>query len=471
MAIAGLYQKMWVKTKIAIPGLGWGKSRTTAAWCCLQKKRGFCRLKEGMPTRGQVVQWTVIALLALAVLMVNSAGLAAGEAVTWADLLHSRPMLYALLAVGVMWVFSYLPIDAVYRMRGVLSPFPMLLVFALILCALPLLEIGPEINGSRRWLALGPAEWGLTFQPSELAKWVTVGVLAWWCARRAGAMRRWWAGLVPVALALGLLCGMIAKEDFGTAALIGLVGVVMLVAGGIRWWHAGLLTGSGLALAAGMIVIEPYRVRRLTAFINPFADAQDTGLQAVQMMAAIAEGNRGLGNGIVKQGYLPVDTSDAIYAIIVEELGLAGAAGIVLLFLLLLWTAGGIVRDARSPFNRLLGLGVLLTIGLQAALNLAVVTVVVPTKGIALPFVSAGGTGWVLGAMAVGVLAAIDRQTRRDWQALADSQPAGDVEPDAEFETNGHPRPTLHAGPGSDHQSSDGAARPGLSVSAAGFAS
>ena len=132
-------------------------------------------------------------------------------------------------------------------------------------------------------------------------------------------------------------------------------------------------------------------------------------------MLAIAQGGLfggGLGNGIQKFGYLPEDTTDFIFAIICEELGIMGAALIVVLYLVLLWIGLSIVKDCKDTFSRLVGLGVLLTVGLQALINIAVVTVVVPTKGIALPLISAGGTGWIMTAFAIGLVAALDNANR-----------------------------------------------------------
>ena len=136
----------------------------------------------------------------------------------------------------------------------------------------------------------------------------------------------------------------------------------------------------------------------------------------------------GLGNGVQKFGYLPEDTTDFIFAIICEELGLAGAALVIAMYLILLWVGLGIVRDSRDVFGRLLGLGVVLTIGIQAAINIAVVTVMVPTKGIPLPLISQGGTSWILTAFALGLVAALDNANHLET-AFDDVEPAGDVKP------------------------------------------
>ena len=362
-----------------------------------------------------MLQWSVITLLCVAVVMVNSASMSMGsDPVSLKALLLGRPTIYAALAIAVMWFTSHLDIRKAYSARGVANPVIWLLILAIGLCVVALLPtpISATINGSRRWLFLGPRSWGLTFQPSELAKWSLAIALAWWCARHAGSMRRFWAGLVPALLITAIVCGLIITQDLGTAALIGAVALVVLLAGGSRWWHIGAMVLPAVGAVAAMIAISPYRVKRLLAFLDPFADPQGIGYHPIQSMVAFAHGATpwGLGSGPQNLGgYLPADTTDFLFAVICEELGLAGAAMVIGLYLVLLWTAISIVRDCRHPFGRLLGFAVLLTIGLQAVMNIAVVTVMVPTKGIALPFLSSGGTGWVMCAASVGLLAAIDR--------------------------------------------------------------
>ncbi len=367
-----------------------------------------------MPTAGQMLQWSVFTLLCVAVVMVNSASMSTGsEPVSLKALVLGRPTIYALLAIGAMWFASHVDLRRVYRARGLFNPVVWLLVVAIGLCGAALVPgLSAEINGSRRWLFLGPRSWGLTFQPSELAKWALAIALAWWCARHAGGMRRFWRGVAPALVAMAVVCGLIITQDLGTAALIGAVALVVLVAGGARWWQIGLTVLPAAGAVAGMIIISPYRLRRLLAFIDPFADPQGIGYHPIQSMVAFAHGSTPWGLGAGPQnlgGYLPADTTDFLFAVICEEMGLAGAALVIGLYLVLLWAAIAIVRDCRHPFGRLLGFAVLLTIGLQAVMNIAVVTVMVPTKGIALPLLSSGGTGWVMCAASVGLLAAIDR--------------------------------------------------------------
>lgn len=384
--------------------------------------------------------------MGLGVLAIGSAELAVDQPTpSLVELLTGRTAVYAGLAAIGMFIAGRIDLRAIYRMRGLYNPIPYLVLLAAGLCVAALFSRwSVAINGSRRWLDLGG---GLTFQPSEIAKWTLVAALAWWCARRAGAMRHIGSGLLPPLVLTAVICGLIASQDLGTGALIGVVAIGLLAAGGARLWQLALLLPAGGAAVVGLIAVEPYRLERLTTFLNPWPVADGSGYQPIQMMDAIANGGRGWANGIVKQGYLPAETTDAIFAVIVEELGIAGAGLVVALLLILLWAMFGVIRESRWPFGRLFALGVMMTIGLQAVINLAVVTVVVPTKGIALPFVSSGGTGWIVSAFAAGLVAAVDRINREQAEAAA-VEPTPDEAP-----TKARPA----------------AVQPAISVSASGF--
>ncbi len=368
-----------------------------------------------------ILQLAVVALLGLAVVMVNSAGARvgvpgqtgdAGFIAGLAGVVTSRAVIYALLAVGVMVLASRINVRQLFAVRGWTNPLSVIVLGALLLAALTLVPgMGKSVNGASRWLYLGPRSWGLSFQPSELVKWVMVLAMAWWCARRRGLMHRFRYGLVPPMILLAAACLIVVVEDLGTAALIGLVAACMLIAGGARLKHLAWVVPVGLVGLTAAMLHSPYRIKRLTAFLDPWADQAGSGYHPIQSMLAVSQGGltgRGLGNGIQKFGYLPEDTTDFIFAVICEELGIMGAAVVVSLFLVILWVGLGIVRDCKDTFGRLVGLGVLLTVGLQAAINIAVVVAVVPTKGIALPLVSSGGTGWIMTAFALGLVAALD---------------------------------------------------------------
>lgn len=362
---------------------------------------------------GQTLQLLVMAILGLAVVLVHSAGMHLQSApISWTAVLFGRHGAYAVLAILAMVFASRIDIRQVQRVRGRANPLPWLVVISLGLVLLTFVPgVARSVNGASRWLYLGPASWGLSFQPSELVKWVMVLALACWCVRRRGVMHDFRQGPGPALLLVGLACGLIMIEDLGTAVLIGLASLGILIAGGARLRHVALT----LPAAAGAVVLavanSPYRLARLMSFLDPWRDPQGIGYHPIQSMLAIAQGGltgRGLGNSIQKFGYLPADTTDFIFAIIAEELGVCGAALVVTLYLLLLLIGLHIVRSCKDMFGRLFALGVTLTIGLQALINIAVVTVVVPTKGIALPLLSAGGTGWIVTAFTLGLVAALD---------------------------------------------------------------
>ncbi len=362
---------------------------------------------------GQMLQLLVMALLGLGVVMVHSAGGRVGVDSSLGSVLQMRQGIYALVALTVMMVCSRLDVRSIFlERRGMFGPMTWFVLLSLG-CVLGawVPGVGRSVNGAARWIYLGPRQWGLSFQPSEIAKMMMVFAIAWWCTRRGGVMHRFGRGLLPPLLLMGLTCLLILLEDLGTAVLIGTVGVVLLVAGGARIWHLLLMVPLAGAALVAAVMQSPYRVARLMAFMDPWADSSGTGYHPIQSMLAIAMGGplgRGLGGGIQKFGYLPEDTTDFIFAVICEELGLGGACLVALLFATLLWVCLAIARQCRDPFGRLLALGILLTVGFQAVMNLMVVTVLVPTKGIALPLISAGGTGWVITAAGLGIIASLD---------------------------------------------------------------
>lgn len=355
---------------------------------------------------GDLLLVLVVAMLGTGVVAVQSAGLSVTAPLSVSGAMTSRIMILAAGAVICFLLGGLLRPDLLNRKWLVVTA----LVTATVLAAVVLVPgIGREVNGARRWLELGP----VGFQPSELAKWAVVlsmaGACTWW-AHRLGSFKWLCIILLPAAV----LCALVLKEDLGTAVLMAAVAGCVALAAGARVWHLGVLAAVSAPAVAVAIAIEPYRVQRLQAFLDPFADPTGTGYHVIQSMAAIAGGGpagRGLGNGIQKYGYLPEDTTDFIFAVICEEAGLGGALLVVGLLAGLLIVGWAVLRASPSAHHRLLCLGVLLTIGGQAVMNLLVVTGLAPTKGIALPLISSGGTGWLLTAFALGWIRAIDRST------------------------------------------------------------
>lgn len=349
------------------------------------------------------------------------------EAIDFGTVFFGRWTILAAVAMGCLWVGSRFNVERFMTARGARSWIPWILggiVLTLIATQIP--GIGREVNGAARWI--GP-RW-LGFQPSEFAKWGMLVVTAWFCVRHSNRLQSFKHGFLPALGVIGFVSALIAKEDLGTAVLVFTSCSLMLVIGGMRWWYLGILGGVGLMGAVVAVIAEPYRMARLTAYMDPWAEAQEKGYHTIQALSAIAGGGfwgRGIGNSLQKFGYLPEDTTDFIFCIICEELGVIGAMLVVMLFATLLLCGLAIVmRGARHasadavvpPFSRLFGTGVLFTVGLQVLINLLVVTGLAPTKGIALPFISSGGSGWVMSGLAIGLLISIERSAIEREQAL-----------------------------------------------------
>jgi len=295
------------------------------------------------------------------------------------------------------------------------SPTTYLLVLSVVLLILVLLpQFGMEINRARRWIRIPAGPITVSFQPSELAKWAIILFLAGVCDRFATELKLYWKRFVPICSVVGLVAGLIVIEDFGTAAFISLLAFLMLIIAGVKWWH--ILTPLPLAAAAFLAVLirSPSRMQRIIAFLHPEKLTDSAAYQANQSLVALGSGGlfgKGLGRGICKYGHLPEDTTDFIFAIIGEELGFIGDAVVILLFIAFVCLGILVILRCQDRFGQLLAGGIVLTIALQAAINIGVVTVVLPTKGITLPFVSAGGTSMLLSSAAVGVLLNIAKQS------------------------------------------------------------
>lgn len=310
------------------------------------------------------------------------------------------------LAAGVGLVCSRLNLE--YLRRHVWYVAGAVLVL-LLLVAIP--GIGISVNGSRRWLGLGP----IRFQVSELAKIGLVFVLAHYLAINQSRMQDFKSGFaLPLAL-IGLLAGPIMLQpDFGTTALTAFVGVVLLFLAGARWRYISLSMGGLVSLFTVAVLLNPNRLTRFLAFLDVEGNKGAGTYQLYQAILAFASGGIGgvgLGQGRQQMNYLPEAHTDFIFAIVGEELGLFVTLGTVALFAIM-FVAGLLhLRRAPNQFQYLLVAGCLLIMALQAIVNLGVVTGRLPTKGMSLPFVSAGMSNLMLMGMLIGVLV----NTRRAW--------------------------------------------------------
>ncbi len=268
----------------------------------------------------------------------------------------------------------------------------------------------PATNGAHRWIKLP----SLSIQPSELSKPALVIFLAYFLERRAGEEGQFWKTFMPCTVVTCALAGLIVIEpDLGTAMMLGMIFVVVVYTAGARIKHLGMAAAPALLVVAGLLILVPYRTRRLITFLDPWADPQGSGFQVVQSLIAVGSGGpNGLGfaQGKQKMLFLPFAHSDFIYAVVGEELGLVGALAVIAVFALFLWR--GIRTSLLAPdrFGMLLALGLVTAIVTQAMFNISVVLSMVPTKGIPLPFISYGGSSLVLTLAAVGILLNISQQ-------------------------------------------------------------
>jgi len=387
----------------------------------------------------------VLALLCLGAIMVQSASTTLSGDVKWGWSQRGvRNLAYAVAAFVAYLAVGHIDYASLARRTAAIwrSPVVWLSAAAGASCVAVLVKgIGKEINGARRWILLGPIQ----IQPSELAKWSVVVFLAWWLARPPVDLNKFFKGFLPTVIPIGVICLFVVIEDFGTAALIGLCTLVMLLAGRVRLRHLAVVIPPALAAAFWFVRHEPYRWLRMTAFLDPWKNPQGEGYHMVQSLLSFSTGGilgRGLGNGIQKLGYLPEDTTDFIFAVICEELGVFGAMLTVALYLGILYVAWQAIRQKRDDFGRLLAFGVGSMLGLQAIINMAVATVSVPTKGMSLPLVSAGGSGLIITCAALGLLYSVMRFEHDGPAEEMDRETDRELEPEAGAEVAEHPAPT-----------------------------
>ncbi len=372
----------------------------------------------------------VLALLCLGVLMVASAKMRVVGNANW--LSASDGIKQFVFAAGAMAIFVLVGrFDYRRLLRPGMAWWGNPIYWAMgvaALCSVAALtpHVGMEINGARRWLRLGPIQ----LQPSELAKWATVLFLAYFLSQRPLDIGRFFRGFLPMLFPIGILCLLVVIQDFGTAALIGLCALTMLIAGRAKTWHLLIVLPPALLAGFWFVHHEPYRWRRMTAFLDPYASPDREGYHMIQSLLSFSTGGvtgTGLGNGIQKLGYLPEDTTDFIFSVICEELGLFGAAFTVAMYLGIVYVAWQVIKQKRDSFGCLLALGIASMLSLQATINIAVATVSVPTKGLSLPLVSAGGTGMLITAAALGLMYSVtrlDAQEAEELSVFTDERPA-----------------------------------------------
>ena len=359
------------------------------------------------------LELVTLTLMAIGTVFVFSAGANVGGHYEWKrfyEFTTLKQLLFFPAAIAIMYLVSLVDYRqfSLQRQNPLKSVIPYLVIIS-VLMLVAVLVFGQERNFSKRWLFISLGPMSLSFQPSELSKWVMVIFLAAVLDRYQERLPKFFSCFVPICILPAVSIALIITQDFGTAAYIALMTAILLWLGGAVWWH--FLTPLPIVIPGfiAAIVSSETRMNRIRSFMNP----SEMLYQADQSLRTIATGGlfgKGLGRGIFKYGHLPEDTTDFIFSIICEETGFIGSMVVIVLFLA--FTILGIIAVMRCEdrFGKLLGLGIVLCIAIQAVVNLGVVTVVLPTKGIPLPFISAGGTSMLLTAAAMGVLLNILRQ-------------------------------------------------------------
>lgn len=364
--------------------------------------------------RTQLDPWLlgpVMILLAIGVMMVASSSMPYAEYHMNGNEFHFliRHIIY--LSIALVASMLVLQLDTrFWQVNGIY-----MLLFGIVLLML-VLVIGREVNGSKRWIGLGP----LTVQPAELMKFFIVTYLAGYLVRRSDELQTQIKGFTKPLLVIGLVVAfLLLQPDFGSSAVIVATALAMLFLAGARLWQFISLTAFVSIVMALVAWKEPYRMKRLTSFLDPWADQFGSGYQLVQSLIAFGRGDWfgvGLGNSVQKLSYLPEAHTDFVFAVFAEEFGFAGVLLVIILFAIILLRSLSIGRRAlkmEKYFAAYLTYGFGFWLSLQALINIGVSSGSLPTKGLTLPFISYGGNSLIIACVAVAVILRVDFEVRR----------------------------------------------------------
>ncbi len=342
---------------------------------------------------------SVLIMLSLGLLMVLSAGSVVGER-DFGDKYYFFKRQFAFVSFGlvIMTACTYFP-------RRILNNIHYLAIgISIFLLLLTLTPLGIDVNGASRWLPF----FSFSLQPMEFARIALVLYLSYFLSTHQHLGRTFSKGVIPPFAITGILCMLLLLQpDFGAAVILLAILFFLCLAGGTRFIYLALSFSMMTTLAVSLIMNSPYRMRRLLAFIDPFKDAQGTGYQLVQSFYALAEGSFlgvGMGNGRQKLLYLPEAHNDFIVSVIGEELGLLGITIMMGLFMLIFARCYRIVLGQKELRDKLTCFGLSLIIALGATLNLAVIMGMVPPKGVAMPFLSYGGSSLLATMVCIGFI-------------------------------------------------------------------
>lgn len=347
---------------------------------------------------------TVMLLVAIGVVMVYSASsyTSAFKSNDPEEYLKKQ-LLWA--CIGSVFMVTAIKIDyhIIKKYTGIIMVGTVLLLLIVLLC--------PPINGAKRWIPLGFA----AIQPSEIAKYAIVLYMAKSLNLKGERVKEFLKGICPYLLISGFYAGLILIEpNLSIASVIMIVTVIILFAVGARFIHLFAIGGTLVAAVFALTITSDYRLKRLTNFMDPFADSQGEGYQLVQSLLALGSGGvtgAGIGQSRQKCLYIPEPWTDFIFPIICEELGLIGGCFIILLFIIFVWRGIKTAVTAKDMYGNILAIGITSVIAIQAIINIAVVTGSMPVTGVPLPFISYGGSALVFNMFAIGILLNVSRQS------------------------------------------------------------
>lgn len=319
-----------------------------------------------------------------------------------------KQTLVVILGIILLGLFSRIPYRFYQRLA---KPGLILAIVAMILVWVP--TFGIELNGARRWFRLG----SMQVQPSEYAKIAWIVYLGVYCARKQERIRGFTRGILPPLILLGVMALLLLiQKDFGTTVILAVVTMLVLLAAGARWSHFILLCSPLVAIGFLTVYLSPYRWQRIMAFWDPWVSPLSSGYQLIQSWIAVGSGGligKGLGGGHQKLFYLPEPFTDFILAVIGEELGWLGMVTMVGLFAGLILVAIRVARSAPDALGCYLAFGVAALLFIESFMNMGVVLGLMPTKGLALPLVSYGGSSFSASCMAAGILINVARGTEQ----------------------------------------------------------
>lgn len=370
-----------------------------------QKLKNLLQEFQGKaPESSGSIDWWLLAvvmtLLCLGLLMVLSAsGVVAERLYSDKYFFFKRQIIYACIGGVMLWIAAGIPRNLLYRMQ-----YP-LLILIIALLFLTLSPFGSRINGAKRWISFFQI---FSVQPMEFAKIALALYLAYFMSSKQKIVKTFGKGVLPPFAVTALFCCLLlAQPDFGGAAVLAMILFFMCLVGGTRFIYLFMAVGMTAVGGLALIVHSPYRAQRLTAFLDPFQDAQNAGYQLVQSFYALGSGGLvgvGMGGSAQKMFYLPEAHNDFIMSVVGEELGFIGITLIMGLFALFFVRCYRIIMRQANLRDKFSAFGITLVIALGAILNLAVIMGMVPPKGVAMPFLSYGGSSLLASMICVGLL-------------------------------------------------------------------